>query len=119
MAAGTRGFVLVERTLRRQTFGTLSTVADNGRPHATGVVYAVSPRGEPLMLYVTTRTTTRRCEIFAPILTWRSRFRLLDGFSLVFHLAPFSFRARRRLSQVRTMVRCKRSIRHGFSAESW
>lgn len=58
MTPGTAGFESVERALRRETFGTLSTVTENGRPHATGVIYAVSPRGEPLILYVTTRTTT-------------------------------------------------------------
>jgi Pyridoxamine 5'-phosphate oxidase len=51
-------FDRVERALRHQTFGPLSTLSVHGRPHATGVVYAVSPRGEPLILYVTTRTTT-------------------------------------------------------------
>ena len=60
MADGTGGFELVERTLRRETFGTLATVTENGRPQATAVVYAVSPRREPLILYVTTRTTTRK-----------------------------------------------------------
>ena len=63
MTTGTTGFEVVERTLRRQTFATLSTVTDNGRPHATGVVYAVSPCGKPLVLYVTTRTTTRKVRI--------------------------------------------------------
>jgi uncharacterized protein YhbP (UPF0306 family) len=53
-------FNLVERALRHQTFGTLSTLSVQGRPHATGVVYAVAPKGEPLILYVTTRTTTRK-----------------------------------------------------------
>lgn len=60
MTAGTNGFEVVDRALHRETFGTLSTVTENGRPHATGVVYAVSPRGEPSILYVTTRTTTRK-----------------------------------------------------------
>ena len=50
----------VERALRRQTFGTLSTLTEQGTPHATGVVYAVSAPDEPVMLYVTTRTTTRK-----------------------------------------------------------
>jgi hypothetical protein len=54
------GFEAVERTLRHHTFGTLSTVSVRGRPHATGVVYAVSAPSEPLTLYVTTRTTTRK-----------------------------------------------------------
>ncbi|MGO9157839.1 pyridoxamine 5'-phosphate oxidase family protein [Mycobacterium sp.] len=54
------GFNAVERALRHQTFGTLSTLSEQGRPHATGVVYAVSPKGKPLILYVTTRTTTRK-----------------------------------------------------------
>uniref|UniRef100_A0A5Q5BHD0 Pyridoxamine 5'-phosphate oxidase-related, FMN-binding protein n=1 Tax=Mycobacterium sp. (strain MCS) TaxID=164756 RepID=A0A5Q5BHD0_MYCSS len=53
-------FARVEKALRQQTFGTLSTLTDHGAPHATGVVYAVSAPGEPLDLYVTTRTTTRK-----------------------------------------------------------
>jgi uncharacterized protein YhbP (UPF0306 family) len=53
-------FAGVEKALRRQTFGTLSTLTDQGAPHATGVVYAVSTRDEALALYVTTRTTTRK-----------------------------------------------------------
>lgn len=47
---------LVERALRRQTFGTLSTLSVQGLPHAIGVVYALSPGGEPLIVYVTLRT---------------------------------------------------------------
>lgn len=50
----------IERALRQRTFGTLSTLTERGVPHATGVVYAVSPHEEPLALYVTTRTTTRK-----------------------------------------------------------
>jgi hypothetical protein len=53
-------FETIDRALRRRTFGTLSTLTEQGRPHATGVVYAVSPSGEPLRLYITTRTTTRK-----------------------------------------------------------
>jgi uncharacterized protein YhbP (UPF0306 family) len=53
-------FDRVERALRRRTFGTLSTLTERAAPHATGVVYAVSAPGEPLALYVTTRTTTRK-----------------------------------------------------------
>jgi uncharacterized protein YhbP (UPF0306 family) len=50
----------VERALRQRTFGTLSTLTERAAPHATGVVYAVSAPDEPLALYVTTRTTTRK-----------------------------------------------------------
>ena len=53
-------FDRVESALRKRTFGTLSTLTKRGTPHATGVVYAVSAPGEPLALYVTTRTTTRK-----------------------------------------------------------
>ena len=60
MGAGHSDFDAIERALRRRTFGTLSTLTEQGRPHATAVVYAVSPAGEPLHLYVTTRTTTRK-----------------------------------------------------------
>lgn len=60
MTSDTSGFDVVERALHRHTFGTLSTLTPNGRPHATGVEYAVSQKGAPLALYVTTRTTTRK-----------------------------------------------------------
>lgn len=53
-------FDRVESALRQRTFGMLSTLTERGTPHATGVVYAVSVPGEPLALYVTTRTTTRK-----------------------------------------------------------
>jgi len=50
----------VETALRRRRFGTLSTLTERGAPHATGVVYALSAPDEPLAMYVTTRTTTRK-----------------------------------------------------------
>ena len=49
-----------EKALRQRTFGTLSTLTKRAAPHATGVVYAVSAPDEPLALYVTTRTSTRK-----------------------------------------------------------
>lgn len=51
-------FDAVERAIRRRTFGTLSTLTRHDAPHATGVVYAVSPPAERLRLYITTRTST-------------------------------------------------------------
>jgi hypothetical protein len=56
----TPGFVLVERALRGRRFGVLATLTATGAPHATEVVYAVSGRDERLLLYVVTRTTTRK-----------------------------------------------------------
>ena len=53
-------FDRIEKALRQRTFGTLSTLTERGAPHATGVVYAVSAPDDPLALYVTTRTTTRK-----------------------------------------------------------
>ena len=55
-------FDYVENSLRKATFGTLSTLTERGAPHATGVVYAVSSPGEPLALFVTTRTSTRKVQ---------------------------------------------------------
>jgi uncharacterized protein YhbP (UPF0306 family) len=59
---GTRklSFTGVEDVLRQRTFATLSTLSEQGTPHATGVVYTVSAHDEPLILYVTTRTTTHK-----------------------------------------------------------
>lgn len=60
MGAGRGDFAAVESALRSRSFGTLSTLSEQGRPHATGVVYAVSPPAAALALYVTTRSTTRK-----------------------------------------------------------
>lgn len=60
MGAVRTDFDAVEAALRRRSFGTLSTLSEQGRPHATGVVYAMSPPTAPLALYVTTRSTTRK-----------------------------------------------------------
>jgi uncharacterized protein YhbP (UPF0306 family) len=53
-------FDRVESALRQRTFATLSTLTEQGAPHATGVIYAVSVPDEPLALYVTTRTNNRK-----------------------------------------------------------
>ncbi|MFQ8343373.1 pyridoxamine 5'-phosphate oxidase family protein [Mycolicibacterium nivoides] len=58
MARHSIAFGKVEHVIRRRTFGSLSTLSRAGLPHATAVVYAVSAPSHPLMLYVTTRTTT-------------------------------------------------------------
>jgi hypothetical protein len=60
MGAGRGAFAAVESALRSRSFGTLSTLSEQGRPHATGVVYALSPPAAALALYVTTRSTTRK-----------------------------------------------------------
>jgi hypothetical protein len=59
-AAGDNRLDTVLRALRRRKFGMLSTLSEHERPHATAVVYAVSPPAESLALYVTTRTTNRK-----------------------------------------------------------
>jgi hypothetical protein len=53
-------FDAIERTLRRRRFATLASTTKDGRPHATGVVYAVSPPGEPFRLYVTTNVRNKK-----------------------------------------------------------
>ena len=45
----------VLRELRAQHFAILSTVGDDGEPHAAGVNYGASEPGSPLALYVMTR----------------------------------------------------------------
>ncbi len=60
MARGRNRFDALLRALRRRKFGTLSTLGEQGRPHATAVIYAISPHDEPVFFYVTTRTTTRK-----------------------------------------------------------
>jgi hypothetical protein len=53
-------FDTVERALRRRSFATLSSLTVDERPHATGVVYAVSVPGDPLSLFVTTNVTNKK-----------------------------------------------------------
>lgn len=53
-------FEAVERVLRKRRFATLATVTGDGRAHATGVVYAMSPPGEPLRVYVTTNARNKK-----------------------------------------------------------
>lgn len=47
----------VENSIRRRSFGTLSTLDSSGNPHATAVTYAAAGEGTNLTLYITTRTT--------------------------------------------------------------
>jgi len=54
------GFDFIERMLRRRTFGILSTVSPDGRPHSVGVVYGVSPPGTPFCLYLITRPVLKK-----------------------------------------------------------
>jgi nitroimidazol reductase NimA-like FMN-containing flavoprotein (pyridoxamine 5'-phosphate oxidase superfamily) len=54
MSARTLPFELVEDYLRKKDFGILGTVSNDGRPHSTGILYAVSPPGEKFYLYVIT-----------------------------------------------------------------
>src|SRR5688572_17089065 len=53
-------FDAVERVLRKRRFATLASVTEDGRPHATGVVYALSPPDEPVCLYVTTNARNKK-----------------------------------------------------------
>jgi len=58
-------FEVVDRELRRHTFGILGTMNRRGRPHSVGLIYAVSPRGLPLRLYAMTQDRTRKAKNIA------------------------------------------------------
>lgn len=47
-------FELIEREIRRRSYGILSTVSREGRPHSTGVLYGVSARNRHFALFVLT-----------------------------------------------------------------
>lgn len=53
-------FDYVEKQLRKKTFGILTTVTPQGRPHSVGVVYAVAPPGQPFCLYLITRPVLKK-----------------------------------------------------------
>lgn len=47
-------FSIVEKELRKKTFGILSTVDQKGRPHSTGLIFAVSAPEDDFALYLAT-----------------------------------------------------------------
>jgi len=48
-------YSIVEKELRRKSFGVITTVDAESRPHATGILYGVSPKGKPLRIYILTK----------------------------------------------------------------
>jgi pyridoxine/pyridoxamine 5'-phosphate oxidase len=44
-------FESVEKQVRKKTFGVLTTIDKKGRPHSTGVIYAVGAPEKPFALY--------------------------------------------------------------------
>ena len=47
-------FEYVEASVRKKTFGVLTTVDQVGRPHSTGILYGVAPPTSPFALYFLT-----------------------------------------------------------------
>jgi pyridoxamine 5'-phosphate oxidase-like protein len=58
-------FADVLRQLRTHNFAVLSTVDAEGHPHSAGVNYGVSRPGQPLALYVMTRTHLKKARNIA------------------------------------------------------
>lgn len=53
-------FEYVEKKLRKKSFGVISVIDPQGRPHSTGVIYAIPPRPHPFHFYVLTGTDYRK-----------------------------------------------------------
>ncbi len=53
-------FTYIEKLLRTKNFGVLTTITPEGKPHSVGVVYAVSPPGEPFCIYLITRPVLKK-----------------------------------------------------------
>ena len=47
-------FEQVEKHIRKKDFAILGTVSNDGKPHSTGILYAVSPPGQKFLLYIIT-----------------------------------------------------------------
>ncbi|MFW9793538.1 MAG: pyridoxamine 5'-phosphate oxidase family protein [Candidatus Thorarchaeota archaeon] len=45
-------FESVEKAVRKKSFGVLSTIDSKGRPHSTGIIYAVGSPAKPFALYI-------------------------------------------------------------------
>ena len=50
----------MEKELRKKSFGVITTVDSENRPHATGILYGVSPRDKPLRIYILTKGNTAK-----------------------------------------------------------
>lgn len=58
-------FEMVEHELRRKSYGILSTVSRDGRPHSAGVTYAVSAWNRTFALYVVTDRRSKKARNIA------------------------------------------------------
>ncbi len=47
-------FPLIEKELRKKTFGILTVLGRDGRPHSTGILYGVAPPEKDFALYMVT-----------------------------------------------------------------
>lgn len=47
-------FEQVENHIRKKDFGILGSISNDGKPHLTGILYAVSPQEEKFILYIIT-----------------------------------------------------------------
>lgn len=54
MPARAFDFDLIEREVRKKTFGVFTAIDSKGRPHSTGILYGVSPPGSKFVLYIMT-----------------------------------------------------------------
>ncbi len=54
MTIYSRTFDLIEKYIRKKTFGILNTVSPRGRAHSTGILYGVSPLESKFSLYLIT-----------------------------------------------------------------
>ncbi|MFW9886819.1 MAG: pyridoxamine 5'-phosphate oxidase family protein [Candidatus Thorarchaeota archaeon] len=53
-------FDFIEREVRKKTFGVLTAVDTNGRPHSTGILYGVSPPKSKFALFVVTSESSAK-----------------------------------------------------------
>ncbi|MFX0056296.1 MAG: pyridoxamine 5'-phosphate oxidase family protein [Candidatus Hermodarchaeota archaeon] len=53
-------FDFIEKEVRKKTFGVLSAVDANGRPHSTGILYGVSPPESKFALFVVTSESSAK-----------------------------------------------------------
>jgi hypothetical protein len=57
MTSSKFSFDFVEQKVRKKSFGVISTIDSKGRPHSTGIIYAVGPPESPFALYCVVGTT--------------------------------------------------------------
>lgn len=62
MVIDTPNFEFVGKEIRKNTFGILSTIDQNGKSHSTGILYGVASPESKFLLYILTENNYKKVQ---------------------------------------------------------